>query len=313
MKRTLILITLLTSLIWADNFQILDDEIQQDPIVTYNPAITTSLSIIPGGGLFYSRHFAKGGLFLSTEVLLGTGAVARHRSYRDAFKPFQNASRSYDSLYREFSNALPDNQDTVALMSARNNRDLLEFEIEKKRIDWLNWSTWFTGVYLWNIGSALDASNQFSGVEFPEPKRAAALAAIPFSGAGQMYNGEISKGAMFASIQIGCLISAINFQRLMNDAEQYEDNLEALPDSLYHKIPDGERSDWQTKFESAQTSRTMFMWYGLFFYLFGIADATVDAHLNGFEEHFDISGAVDPVDGRISLTLSGEFGSNSTF
>ncbi len=311
MKRTLLLITILTSVLMANTFQILEDQVEQDSIVKYNPAITSALSVIPGGGLFYSRHFAKGGLFLSTEVLLGTGAVSRHRSYRNAYEPFHNSSRSYDSLYREFNSALDDDRDTVGLMSARNHRDLLEFEIEKKRIDWLNWSTWFTGVYIWNIGSAIHASNHFTGEQYPETKRAAALSAIPFTGAGQMYNGEISKGAMFATVQIGCLISAINFQRLMNDAEDFENNLQALPDSLYHKIPDGERGDWKAKFESAQRSRTMFLWYGIFFYLFGIADASVDAHLSGFEKHFDISGAVDPIDGRMSLTLSGDFGNRN--
>jgi len=313
MNRTVILIAVLPVLLWANSFDRLKDTIQVDSVILYNPVLTTSLSLVPGGGLLYTKHYAKGSVFLATEVLIGTQAVMRHNWYRESFKPYNIASHFYDSLYTEFHKDSIGEKDTVGLMSARNSRDLREFDIEDTRTDWLNWSTWFGGIFLWNLGSSLDASNQFTGEPFPEPKRAGGLSAIPFTGAGQFYNGEISKASMFATVQIGCLISAINFQRLMNDAEAYENSLRALPDSLYFKIPPEERDQWRGRYNDAQRSRTMFMWYGVFFYIFGIADASVDAHLNGFNEHFDITGGVDPMEGKISLTLSGTFGKSSVY
>ncbi len=313
MKRTLILITILTSLLWANPFERLDDSLEVDSVILYNPALTTSLSIIPGGGLFYTKRYAKGTVFLGMEALMGSQAVMRHRWYRESYKPYNIASDYYDSLFADLGTIEGTIKDSINVMSARNSRDLREYEIEKARIDWLNWSTWFGGIFIWNLGSALDASNQFTGEPFPEPKRAGGLSAIPFTGAGQFYNGEISKGAMFATVQIGCMISAINFSRLMKDAEEYKENLLALPDSIYVQLPSNEKDEWNGKYEAAQRSRTMFMWYGVFFYMFGIADAAVDAHLAGFEDHFEISGAVDPIEGKMSFTLNGEFGKNYVY
>ncbi len=310
MKQLLLVLSLIISLS-ANSFEQLKESEVEDTIPLYNPAVTTSLSLLPGGGQFYTRHFAKGGIFLAAELLMGTQAYNYWVDFHDAYKPYYEKRDVYDSIYSEFIK-IPDTTiakaDTVTLISALNQRDLAEYDIEQKRIDYINYSAWFTGIYLWNLVDAFGGSNRFPGAENPSPRRAAALSAIPFSGAGQFYNGEWFKGAMVSVVEIGCMVTAINFQRLMNDAEGYEDNLRALPDSSFYKIPYSEQEQWRARYDDASTSRSMFMWYGVFFYLYGVVDAMVDAHLHDFDRNFHITGGVDPVDKKMNFAFSGEFG-----
>ncbi len=310
MKQLLLVLTLIFSLS-ANSFKQLEEEPTEDTLRLYKPTVTASLSLLPGGGQFYTRHFTKGGIFLATELLMGTQAYNYWTSFHDAYKPYYAQKAIYDSLHTEYLNtpsSLIKPEQTNTLTSARNRRDLTEYDIERTRIDYINYSAWFTGIYLWNIVDAIGASNQYPGASNPDPRRAAALSAIPFTGAGQFYNGSWFKGAMVSVVEIGCMVTAINFQRLMNDGNEYEKNLRALPDSSFHKIPLAEQLQWENRFDDASTSRTMFMWYGVFFYLYGIADAMVDAHMHGFDRNFHIAGAIDPIEGKMNFAFSTEFG-----
>lgn len=313
MKQLFILLFLIST-ISANSFDLLKESEVEDTLPVYKPGVTTALSLIPGGGQIYTRHFAKGGIFLGTELLMAGQTYIRWKDFHDAYDPYYDAKNLYDSLYNHYSLLPPENvtlSDSTLLIRAMNDRDIREFDIEARRIDYVNYAAWFGGIYLWNLVDGFGVSNVFQGVENPTPKRAALLSAIPFTGAGQFYNGNFFKGAMVSVVEIGCMITAINFQRLMNDAEEYEDRLSAMPDSLYQKVPRSEREQWETRYKNASTDRTKFMWYGIFFYIYGIADAAVDAHLHGFDRHFHITGGVDPVDGKMSFALSGEFGSRS--
>ncbi len=310
MKQLLLIFTLVASL-FANSFDQLKEAVTEDSIRLYNPGVTTALSIIPGGGQIATKHFTKGGIFLATELILGTSAFKYWEDYHDAFKPYYKQRNYYDSLNTAFL-LIPDSsateEDTINLVKARHQRDLFEFDIEEKRTDYINYSAWFAGVYIWNFVDAIGVSNQFQGNQNPDPRRAGALSAIPFTGAGQIYNGSWFKAGLVSVVEIGCMVSAINFQRLMKDAQDYEKELKQLPDSVYYKIPLEERQAWKNNHNNAKESRTMFMWYGIFFYLYGITDAIVDAHMHGFDRNFHITGGVDPIDKKMNFAFTGEFG-----
>jgi len=307
MKSIVTLLLLVSFLFPASQFDRLVDQFEStDTVKLYNPAVTTALSIIPGGGQLYTQHYTRGSLFLGMSLLMGTQSVMRWNWYHWAKDDKQTISNSYDSLLRKLPT--PDSKDSILILSALHDTKLAEFDTERARIDWINWSGWFAGIYAWNLVDAIGCSNRFDGVENPSPKRATLLSAIPFTGAGQFYNGKFFKGAMLSTVQLGCLYSAINFQRVMNSAEKFENELSALPDSSYAKVNYGDRQVWQGRYDAAARSRTMFMWYGVIFYLYGLADASVDAHLHNFERHFQISSSVNPIDGRISFGLNGTFG-----
>lgn len=294
-------------------FDQLLDPLVEDTVQQYNPVVTGALSLVPGGGQIYTKSFTKGGLFLGTELLLGGIAYDRWQKFHDAYKPLYEAKEEYQILSDSLAGMNPDSlgkSDTVNLIRSWDFVNKREFAVEERRIEYYNYAVWFGGVYLWNLIDGVGSSNLFSGAEQPTPRRAALLSAIPFTGAGQFYNGSFFKGAMVSVVEIGCMLSAINFQRLENKAENYGNMLNReLPDSgNYDKDLVNELKYWEDQFGGIQKRKTRFMWYGVFFYLYGIADAAVDAHLHGFERNFDISGNVDLVNDEFTLSFSGEFG-----
>lgn len=311
--RVLLLVLSIICFTFAEEstFDQLLDPLVEDTIPLYNPAVTGALSLVPGGGQIYTKSFTKGGLFLGTELLLGGIAYDRWQKFHDAYDPIYEAQEELrlftdsivgiDSLTRG---------DTVTYLKKWDFVNKREFAVEERRIEYYNYATWFGGVYLWNLIDGVGSSNLFKGTENPTPRRAALLSAIPFTGAGQFYNGSFFKGAMVSVVEIGCMLSAINFQRLQNSAEDYGDMLgQELPDSgNYDQDLVNELKYWEDQFKSLQKRKTRFMWYGVFFYLYGIADAAVDAHLHSFERNFDISGNVDLVNDEFTLSFSGEFG-----
>ena len=308
MKNSFTLLLIFITLIYSNSFdQLVDKEVDTTQKM-YNPAITTSLSIIPGGGQFYTKHLTKGFIFLGMETIMGSQSVLRWRWYHNAIETHSIAKFQYDSLTSELkNNPNISPTDSILWASSLHYKEITDYDIEKNRISFINWSAWFGGIYVWNLLDGYGVSNKFKGAENPEPRRATLLSAIPFTGAGQFYNGNMFKGAMISVVEIGCMFSAINFQRLMNSAEKYESDLKALPDSLYYKTPYTSQQEWRGRYDTAARSRTMFMWYGVMFYLYGIIDAMVDANLHDFDSHFKIMSGVDPIDQKISFQLTKNF------
>jgi hypothetical protein len=90
-KTSLFITLLLISYLFSNSFdQLKDREVEVLPR-EYNPVLTTSLSIVPGAGQLYTRHFTKGFIFLGTEALLGSQAVLRWKWYHDAFDTHEKA------------------------------------------------------------------------------------------------------------------------------------------------------------------------------------------------------------------------------
>lgn len=318
MKKLLLLILSATSLFAANQFDRLVDKFESgDTVKLYKPSTTMALSLIPGGGQYYTHHFARGSMFLGTELLMGSQTALRYKWYTYAKDGRERWSKRYDSLSLKLrtkldtisvTNKTEIHSDSVQVVTALYEKKLREFEADRAKIDFVNWAGWFGGIYAWNLIDGLGCSNQFKGVENPSPKRAALLSMIPFTGAGQFYNGSFKKGAMVSVVQLGCMYSAINFHQIAKKAKQYDKELIALPDSAYNMLSPGDRKSWEGKSDAARRSQTMFMWYGVIFYLYGMADAAVDAHMYDFENHFKITSGVDPIDGRISFALTGNFG-----
>lgn len=270
------------------------------------PGVTIALSIIPGGGQMYQREFIRGGLFLGFEALFGSIAINRWQSYHGNLRMLDTLQSNYAQLISvpEFDTAQA--LDTLMAIERR------AYEAQRMKMLHRNYTAWFAGLYAWNLFDAVGYSGIIRGVSNPNPRRAAALSAIPFLGLGQLYNGKAYKAGLVWAMQIGCMTSAINFQRLMNECGEREI---ALKSSSYHDAKAVSISykgtierEWSGAYDSATRSRTMFMWYGVIFYLYGILDAYVDAHLHGFESKFDIVGGFDPFNEEFGLNLTYDFG-----
>lgn len=270
------------------------------------PGVTIALSLIPGGGQIYQRDFIHGGLFLGFEALLGSVAIDRWQKYHISLDRADTLQQHYLSILQT-----PD-FDTLAAMDTLIALEKMRYDASRKKRLHRNYSAWFAGLYAWNLFDAVGYSGVIKRVENPNPRRAAALSAIPFLGLGQLYNGKSYKAGLVWAMQIGCMSSAINFQRLMNEAEDRQTGLLAssymATDAVPRSYEGAIEKYWENSYNSAARSRTMFMWYGVMFYLYGILDAYVDAHLYNFDSKFDIVGAYNPLDEEIGFTLTYDFG-----
>ena len=92
-----------------------------------------------------------------------------------------------------------------------------------------------------------------------DPKKAFYFSLIP--GMGQAYNGKLLKSAII----IGLEVSAYNAWK--NNAEMYDD---------YHM-------DFPLKKHRYLEKRNKYAWWIWFFYMFGMLEAVVDAHLYPFD------------------------------
>jgi len=111
---------------------------------------------------------------------------------------------------------------------------------------------------------------------------------------------------MMTQMSLG--IIAINQSRLMNRAQDhysrvflYKDSTGATP------IADKYSDDWDSKQKNAFRNRNSYLWYSLFFYLYGILDAVVDAHLHDYERKMEVYPDLVPGNGTVGLNIDYHF------
>lgn len=308
-SRLVLMLLFLTVFVHAEEKRSISrivDTVEVVPPSNKKLGATIALSIIPGGGQIYQGDYIHGGLFLGFEALFGTIAINRWQTYH-------NRLNQADSIRFNFNTMMSASTvDTNAALDTLFSLHKKEYDALSMKMLHRNYSAWFTGLYVWNMFDAFGYSGIVRGVEKPRPRRAAALSAIPFLGLGQLYNGRRYKAGLVWAMQIGCFTSAINFQRLMNESQDREaimkEHLLYSSDAVSLSKTGSMERYWESSYESATRSRTMFMWYGVIFYFYGIIDAYVDAHLHGFERKFDIVGGFNPFKEEVQLSLTYDFG-----
>ena len=332
MKPLLITLVLIVGISFADSisFDHLDDTVAELSLPTYNPVLTTSLSLVPGLGQYATRHGGKGTLFLGVNALFWSQAIIKYQAidaytrsitYTDTLASLKTEIDSVeidywaiyhdtllDSLVRE------DALDTVgsSLMGLESSYGLIEINQMHKKASTQNWFIWAGSMYMWNLIDGYGVSNHMRVSTKRTPRKAAFLSAIPFTGAGQWYNGDPFKAGLVSASQIGFFVSAINFSLLRRDIERrgvgiydYADML--MPDGSTRLVGSINRDAWQSQYKKVGDIRTQFLWYGFIFYMYGIVDAYVDAHLSDFNEKFDITGGYTPWDKKMAFTFSMKF------
>jgi len=290
-KTIVILIAIIFSDCFAVEKSVFSEIPHKDEKETYNPFFTATLSLVPGGGQFYTKHFTKGFLFLASEGIFGWISLNYWKNYHKSFNKIYSLN---DELKLENS------------IAVKNQIKLAEYDNLLRRTRYYNASSMFTAVGVWNILDAIGASNAVSGVENANPKRAMALSAIPFSGAGQFYNGELFRAGLVIATQTMFVFGGVQYQYLMKKSQDFPAQLSR--DSTFNEIPRNERTDaWRNRYTDASQRRTMFFWYSVIFYIYGITDAYVDASLHKFEKKFDISADFSPKDNEIAFNFVWKF------
>jgi hypothetical protein len=256
---------------------------REDSIRRVNPMVPGVGSMVfPGAGQVMTGHYVKAGFLLALESLFVGQAIYWHA---DADLRDKDMNRRLD-----FSMAGWHAQDSATRYSNRIDSALyreeatvLHHSAMDTRFSSYNFTVWAVGAHIYNILDAVNSSNYFKNTEPRNPGKAALLAAVPGLGLGQLYNGSISKAGMVIMTQFSLGSMAWNSHRLMRNAEQnYARLYSSKADTLTKLVQPNYRDDWSSLRYRAFTNRNMYMWYSIFFYFYGMFDATVDAYLHDY-------------------------------
>jgi TM2 domain-containing membrane protein YozV len=234
----------------------------------WNPIVTGSFSAgLPGAGQFYTGHYIKSFSFVALEAITLSYARFWYLTSKERMRNaefYEGMIHGVDSLFN------------------REKAALLRFDVVSARYTMYNALSWMVGGYIYNVLDAVGCARYFVSDEERSPAKAAWLAAIPGLGLGQLYNGSPSKAGMVLMTQVSLGVKVANEHRLMRLAEQGITALEALDDSASTMVASEYKQDWESRRGNSFRNRNSFLWYSLFFYVYGILDAVVDAHLHDY-------------------------------
>lgn len=244
------------------------------PPETRNPLVSGALSaVVPGAGQVYNRRFVKAGAFIALETI---SASVAHFWYRTSHIRRDNAD--VYSLSMSLSRNWNDS------MMLREEARMERFDAINARYSMYNALSWMIGGYVYNIFDAVGASRYFVSDTKKSTVKAAWLSAIPGLGLGQLYNGSVSKAGMIMMVQASLGVKAVNEHRLMNKAQYHIEKALAIKDTADGTpVADEFKQDWESRRGTAFRNRNQYLWYSLFFYVYGILDAVVDAHLHDYQ------------------------------
>lgn len=256
--------------------------------------LTMLLSVLPGGGQYYTEHYVRGGFITGIELLLFYEVV-----YNKAFQydrvleqaaPFRDSVSYYTDCIRKTST-----RDSIAYYQSKrqNHANRLRSYSDKKmeQEDLRKAETaWLYGLHLYGMMDAFGIwwNNNHRSVEQRSMMKAVLWGIIP--GAGQMYNGDFGKAGL---LYMGLIGSAVSIWTSQNMVEYYLDRKhltagEGTTSEEYEKIQ--ERVTYYRK------NRNQYIWAGALLYLYSLGDAAVDALLSDFD---------NPVHLALLPTLSG--------
>ena len=277
----------------GDTIAVKQDSISQKISLKFSPIVLIgSSAIVPGLGQWLTGHYFKSVTFLSTEVILGLFASNRLYEYDNSKNNEQNWQVRRDSVGGAVSTIL--STDTIGL---RQNDSLYRYfdvrgelaalDAQRTRITLYHPLAWMTGMYLYNLMDAVQISEVMRDSRPRNPTVAGWLSAVPFLGLGQLYNGSYSKAGLVWMTQSCLAFQVYNYQMLMQRAEQQYEFLHT-PERQKYGLDTRFDGDAQYTREIAFKNRNQYFWYFLIFYIYGILDAVVDAHLHDLPEKMRI-------------------------
>ncbi|MGM0462344.1 MAG: DUF5683 domain-containing protein [Fibrobacterota bacterium] len=241
----------------------------------------------------YLRGGFRTGLFLSFSTL----AYARREIYHD----YYDEIAALKSKYREIPHT-----DTAARLFTSNDILLTEYARGREKNSYYTYSAWAGNTAVWYITDALASRRHKERTTPPDPSIAARRAALPFLGLGQEYTRKPYKAGFVRTTQIGCALSALYLTNTMNSARKKHEELQNRED--YNSLSDTQKrtisGEWEQRYDRAQRDRTVFLWYGIVSYMYGILDAYIDAHLYNFDRRFSLLTQAGTRAAQLELTLT---------
>jgi len=266
--------------------------------------ITMLLSILPGGGQYYTGHYVRGGFITGIEALLFyevyiNKSWQKDRIYEQA-KPYQD---SVAMMTREIMRGA-DRDSLPSLLEKRHEYATRVRELSDKKMEQEDLRTaenaWLFGLHLYGMFDAFGIwyHNNHRSVELRSMKKAILLGLIP--GVGQMYNGEFGKAGLLYMSFIGATTSIMTSQHMVNYYLKRKHVLgdEDMYSEEYEKIV--ERVTYYRK------NRNQYIWGIALIYLYSVADAAVDALLSDFDNPMHMA-VLPRLEGGVQALFSIDF------
>lgn len=243
--------------------------------------LTMLLSILPGGGQYYTEHYVRGGFITGIEALLIYEVYINKAWQKDRVleqaKPFQDSVSMYTKIIREM-----DNRDSLAYYQNKRNeyanrvREKSDKKMEQEDLRFAE-NAWLFGLHLYGMMDAFGIwyNNNYRSVELRSMSTALLLGLIP--GLGQMYNGEFGKAGLLYMGLIGAAASVYTSQNMVEyylDRKHFLQSEESNSEEL-ERVK--ERVTYYRK------NRNQYIWGGALIYLYSLGDAVVDALLSDFD------------------------------
>ena len=243
--------------------------------------LTMLLSILPGGGQYYTEHYVRGGFITGIEALLIyevyiNKAWQKERVLEQA-KPFQDSVSMYSKFIRDAQN-----RDSLAFYQNKRNeyanrvREKSDKKMEQEDLRYAE-NAWLFGLHVYGMMDAFGIwyNNNYRSVELRSMTTALLLGLIP--GLGQMYNGEFGKAGLLYMGLIGAAASVYTSQNMVEYYLDRKHFLESEGSSKEELERVKERVTYYRK------NRNQYIWGGALIYLYSLGDAVVDALLSDFD------------------------------
>lgn len=243
--------------------------------------LTMLLSILPGGGQYYTQHYVRGGFITGIELALFYEVVYNKAFQYDRVleqaKPFQDSVSYYTKLIIEAEGR--DSLRTYQERRLENLNRVRSYSDKKMEQEDLRKAetAWLYGLHLYGMFDAFGIwyNNNHRSVEQRSMRTAVLWSIIP--GFGQMYNGEFGKAGLLYMGIIGSSVSIWTSQNMVN---YYLDRKhlmagEGISSEEYDKVV--ERLTYYRK------NRNQYIWALALLYLYSMGDSAVDALLSDFD------------------------------
>ena len=243
--------------------------------------LTMLLSILPGGGQYYTEHYVRGGFITGIEALLIyevyiNKAWQKERVLEQA-KPFQDSVSMYSKFIRDAQN-----RDSLAFYQNKRNeyanrvREKSDKKMEQEDLRYAE-NAWLFGLHVYGMMDAFGIwyNNNYRSVELRSMTTALLLGLIP--GLGQMYNGEFGKAGLLYMGLIGAAASVYTSQNMVEYYLDRKHFLESEGSSKEELERVKERVTYYRK------NRNQYIWGLALIYLYSLGDAAVDALLSDFD------------------------------
>ncbi|MGL1902956.1 MAG: DUF5683 domain-containing protein [Fibrobacterales bacterium] len=242
------------------------------------------LSLFPGGGHYYTEHYVHGGFI--TGITLGLGFDIWVSKKYQAKKQEERIADIKEKLYSLDTLIAKDpetNSVSIGIRTTTLNELRKENDNRVKLQDQRNCEiAWFTGMYLYSIMDAYETlkNNESRSFEKKDPITAAWKAAL-IPGWGQIYNGAYGKAGLLYMAFLGSYVSYNSSQSVVRYFLKRKQTAE-----LERAV---DLEDIKSQLTNERKARNKYIWGPVFFYVYSIADAVVDAILSDFDSPVNLS------------------------